>query len=152
MDMTSQQQVQLKNQPQSDEPKKTIMPRIMIIDDDPELLDELKEALSFQNYEVEAISNSAQAFDKAYELKPDLIILDIKMSPKTGFQLANEFRNSLETKYIPIIAITGFFVEKEHLLMMKVFGMKHVILKPFNLPELIEKVETALKESKPHWA
>ncbi|MBF0491101.1 MAG: response regulator, partial [Candidatus Omnitrophica bacterium] len=79
---------------------------------------------------------------------PDLIITDLKMKPKSGFQLADELHNSFQTKAIPIIAITGFFTEKEHMLMMKMFGMKHAILKPFNPSDLIAKIESVLKETK----
>jgi DNA-binding response OmpR family regulator len=127
------------------------LPQIMIIDDDHELLEELKDSLSF-DYEVETLFNSANAFEIACELKPDLIIMDMKMFPKTGFQLAYEFKNSLETKFIPIIAITGVFIEKEHTLMMKLSGMKRILIKPFILSNLLAEIEAALKESKSYWA
>ena len=124
--------------------KKEPMARIMIVDDDVELLEELKEVLSFNNYQVEVMPNSALAFEVAEKLTPDLIILDLKMKPKSGFQLADEIRNSFKTKNIPIIAITGFFTEKEHILMMKLCGIKTFILKPFSPVNLITKVEFAL--------
>jgi len=127
--------------------------QIMIVDDDHELLEELKDFLSF-DYEVETLFNSADAFDMACELRPDLIILDLKMSPKTGLQVAKELGNSVATDSIPIIAITGFDVKKEHALMMELFGIKRVITKPFSLHVLLEEVRAALKESRshPHWA
>ena len=132
------------------ENKERSLPQLMVIDDDPDLLEELKEVLSV-SYDVETSSDSARAFDMASELNPDLIILDIKMSPKTGFQLANEFRNSARTKRIPIIAITGFFIEKEHTLMMKLFGIKHIIIKPFYPNQIFEGIESVLNETKPRW-
>ncbi len=128
--------------------KKELMPRIMIVDDDVELLEELKELLSANNYEVEVMPNSALAFEVACELKPDLVLMDLKMQPKSGFQLADELHNSFKTKAIPIIAITGFFTEKEHVLMMKMCGLKHALLKPFNPPDLITKIELVLEEAK----
>ena len=146
--MLSLQQTQPKFQLKPEQIKKETMPRIVIIDDDLELLEELKEILSYCNYEVEVVPNSALAFEVVCETKPDLILLDMKMKPKSGFQLADEFFNSFKTKSIPIIAITGFFTEKEHMLMMKMFGMKHAILKPFNPTELISKIESVLKENR----
>ena len=92
--------------------------------------------------------NSALAFEVACEIKPDLILMDLKMKPKSGFQLADELHNSFKTKSIPIIAITGFFTEKEHILMMKMFGMKHAMLKPVNPTDLIAKIELVLREAK----
>lgn len=123
------------------------MSKIMVIDDDLELLEEMKEILSFNRYEVEVVAHSAHAFEEASKKRPDLIILDMKMKPKGGFQLADEFRRSSATASIPIIACTGFYTEVEHLLMMKMFGMKHVLLKPVKPQELVTKIEEVLKEA-----
>jgi twitching motility two-component system response regulator PilH len=124
--------------------KRKNMAGIMVIDDDVELLEEMKEVLSFHKYEVDVIANSSVAFDEVCKRKPDLIILDMKMKPKGGFQLADEFHRSPVTTRIPIIACTGFYTEVEHLLMMKMFGMKHVILKPVNPIDLLAKIEELL--------
>ena len=126
-----------------------ILPQILIIDDDPAILEELKDFLNF-NYKVKALFNSSNAFEIASELRPDLIIMDMKMSPKTGFQLAYEFKSSLATKFIPIIAITGFHIEKEHTLMKKLSGIKRIMIKPFIFSYLFGEIDAALKGSKPH--
>ena len=144
--MTLPQQVQFNLNIKQKPIQGKALPHIFIVDDDIDLLEELKEGLSLK-YNVEILSNSSQAFDTVYESKPDLMVLDIKMSPKTGFQLANEFSNFEGTKYIPIIAITGVYVEKEHPL-MKLFNMKHIIIKPFSLEKIDEKIEAVLKELK----
>ena len=137
-------QVQLK--PKSEQ--RNGMPKIMVVDDDVELLEEIKEVLSFNHYQVEIVANSGQAFEQVCKVKPDLIILDMKMKPKSGFQLADELHNSPLTTAIPIIACTGFYTEKEHLLMMKMFGMKDAILKPVNPKDLVLKIESVLKEAR----
>jgi DNA-binding response OmpR family regulator len=146
--MLSTEQTQTEYKLKAVESKKKTTPKIMIVDDDVELLEELKEILSFSNYDVEVMPNSALAFEVVCELKPDLVILDLKMKPKSGFQLADELHNSFKTKDIPIIAITGFFTEKEHVLMMKMCGIKNVVLKPFNPTDLIAKIESVLEEIK----
>ncbi|MEI7998122.1 MAG: response regulator [Candidatus Omnitrophota bacterium] len=146
--MLSVQQTQSGYQMQSKESKMQDLPKIMIVDDDVELLEELKEVLSFNNYEVEAMFNSALVFEVACEKKPDLIILDLKMKNKSGFQLADELYNSFKTKNIPLIAITGFFTEKEHVLMMKMCGIKNIILKPFEPESLLAKIASVLEEAK----
>jgi DNA-binding response OmpR family regulator len=132
------------------QPKKVsvIKAKIMIVDDDLELLEELSTALSANNYEVESVSNSEIAFDIACKVKPDLVITDLKMRPKNGFMLVDELQNSYITKSIPIIAITGFFTEKEHFVMMKMAGMKYALTKPVNPEELLLKIESILKENK----
>jgi DNA-binding response OmpR family regulator len=124
------------------------LPRIMLIDDNEALIEELQELLSQSGYRVDSISDSSKAFDMAYNLKPELILLDLKMSPKSGFQVASEIRHCLSMKDIPIIAMTGFFTEKEHILMMKLCGIKAFVLKPFNPVNLITQIEFSLAERK----
>ena len=119
-------------------------PRILIVDDNVELLEELKDLLSLGGYDVIALSDGTQAVDTALNNKPDLILLDLKMSPKSGFQIADEAKNTLLLKNTPVIAMTGFFTEKQHLLMMKLCGIKTSILKPFRPLNLITKIEFAL--------
>ena len=119
-------------------------PLIMIVDDNVELLEELENLLKLGGYDVIALSDGDKVFDAALENKPDLILLDLKMSPKSGFQIADEARNSLSLKDVPIIAMTGFFTENQHLLMMKLCGIKTSILKPFKPLNLITKIEFAL--------
>jgi len=120
------------------------MPRIMIVDDNLELLEELENLLKLGGYDVVGINDSAAAIEAAIKNKPDLILLDLKMSPKSGFQIADEVRHSQILKQIPIVAMTGFFTEKQHFLMMKLCGIRTSILKPFRPLNLITKIEFAL--------
>lgn len=119
-------------------------PLIMIVDDNVELLEELENLLKLGGYDVIAISDGTQVFETALKNKPDLILLDLKMSPKSGFQIADEARNSQILKEVPVIAMTGFFTEKQHFLMMKLCGIRTSILKPFRPLNLITKIEFAL--------
>jgi len=117
---------------------------IMIVDDNVELLEELENLLKLGGYDVLAVSDGTKVFENALKNKPDLILLDLKMSPKSGFQIADEARDSSLLKNTPIIAMTGFFTEKQHALMMKLCGIRTSILKPFRPLNLITKIEFAL--------
>ncbi len=119
-------------------------PFFMIVDDTVDILQELENLLKLGGYDVLATSDGTHVIDDAIKNKPDLILLDLKMSPKSGFQIADEVRNSLLLKDIPVIAMTGFFTEKQHFLMMKLCGIKTSILKPFRPLNLITKIEFAL--------
>lgn len=119
-------------------------PRILVIDDNVEFLEELKSMLEMGGYDVRTLNDSSEVLNVALEHKPDLILLDLKMSPKSGFQVADETRNSFLLKDTPIIAMTGFFTEKQHFLMMKLCGIETSILKPFWPVNLISKIEFAL--------
>ncbi len=119
-------------------------PLIMIVDDNVELLEELENLLKLGGYDIIAISDGNKVLETALNQRPDLILLDLKMSPKSGFQIADEVRNSSLLKNVPVVAMTGFFTEKQHLLMMKLCGIKTSILKPFRPLNLITKIEFAL--------
>ena len=118
--------------------------RILIIDDNEELLEELENVLKLGGYDVVAISDGTKVSDAALKNKPDLILLDLKMSPKSGFQIADEVKSSHLLKDVPVIAMTGFYTENEHFLMMKLCGIKASILKPFKPNDLIAEIENAL--------
>ena len=133
-----------KNQQDQQVLNKATKPRILIVDDNVELLEELENMLNTGGYEVTAVSDGTRVFDIALKNKPDLILLDLKMSPKSGFQIADEAKHSLLLKDVPVIAMTGFFTEKQHFLMMKLCGIKTFILKPFRPLNLITKIEFAL--------
>ena len=112
-------------------------PRILIVDDNAELLEELEDMLKLGGYDVTVLNDSSKALDVALKNKPDLILLDLKMNPKSGFQIADDAKNSFLLKNVPIIAMTGFFTQRPHLLMMKLCGIKTFILKPFRPVNLI---------------
>jgi DNA-binding response OmpR family regulator len=118
--------------------------QIFVVDDNIELLEELENLLTLGGYDVIGICDGTQVFEAALRNKPDLVLLDLKMAPKNGFQIADEMRHSLFLKDVPIIAMTGFFTEKQHFLMMKLSGIKTTILKPFRPLNLITKIEFAL--------
>ena len=119
-------------------------PLIMIVDDNIELLEELENLLKLGGYDVITISDGTRVIDAAIKNKPDLILLDLKMSPKSGFQIADEVKNSLQLKSIPVIAMTGFFTEKQHFQMMELCGIRATILKPFRPVNLITKIEFSI--------
>jgi DNA-binding response OmpR family regulator len=119
-------------------------PKVLIVDDNEEFLEELKEMLSFHGFNIETVSDCERALSVAYEMKPDVVLLDLKMAPKSGFQVADELKHSLKFGSVPVVAMTGFFTEKEHVLMMKLCGINAFILKPFSPQALISKLESAL--------
>ena len=117
--------------------------KVMIVDDDTEFLEELNEMMSMGGYEMIPVNDSTTAVDIAAREKPDLIILDLKMPGKSGFQLAEEIRRFPELEKIPIIAMSAFFKD-EYTLLLNIFGIKKCLKKPFNPLEVITAVEAAL--------
>lgn len=119
--------------------------KIVIVDDDRGFLEELKEALTLSGYEVSTVSDGNVALEIIYKVKPDVLLLDLKMDQKSGFQLAYELKFLRDVR-IPVIAMTAFFAEKEHAQLMNVCGIQLCLKKPFNPQEAIAKIEGLLEE------
>ncbi|MEW6102179.1 MAG: response regulator [Candidatus Omnitrophota bacterium] len=119
--------------------------RVMIVDDDKEFLEELKETLALSGYEVVEASDSNEAAGIATKTKPDIVVMDLKMPNKSGFQLADEFKHSDQLHNIPLIAMSAFFKE-ELFPLMKSCGILKCIKKPFNPLDIIAQIENVLKE------
>lgn len=118
--------------------------RILIVDDDKEFLEEAKEMLTLSGYAVATASDGDSTLEQVLTFKPSVIFLDLKMTPKSGFQIADELINTLGMKDLRIIAMTGFFTAKEHVLFMKMCGVKKCILKPIHPLDLISNIEFGL--------
>jgi len=82
--------------------------KILIIDDQPSEVNMIRMALERKSYEVVYAFDGVEGIEKAKQERPDLIILDIMMPEKDGFQTADELRGDLDTCMIPIVILTGF--------------------------------------------
>jgi CheY-like chemotaxis protein len=82
--------------------------KILIVDDDPDIVKTLTAILENQKYEVISAMNKADGLDKLTKEKPDLLVLDVMMETmSTGFDMANEIREIEEFSKIPIIMLTA---------------------------------------------
>ena len=117
--------------------------KVMIIDDNKEFTDELKEALALSGYDVTAVNDTIDVSNIAIKVKPDVILLDLKMPKKSGIQLAYELRQIGILINVPIIAISAFYKEGTFSL-MKVHGITTYLSKPVDLIHLINEIEKAL--------
>jgi DNA-binding response OmpR family regulator len=116
--------------------------KIMLIDDDKDFLEELKESLVLNDYEVVTVNEPSLTMETAAREKPDVIITDIKMPGESGFQLACKLKFFSSLSNIPIIAMTGYFKE-EYIPFMKAYGIISYIKKPFDTIDIISKIEGA---------
>ena len=117
--------------------------KVMIIDDNKEFTDELKEALALSGYDVTAVNDTIDVSNIAIKVKPDVILLDLKMPKKSGIQLAYELRQIGILINVPIIAISAFYKEGTFSL-MKVHGITTYLSKPVDLIHLINEIEKVL--------
>lgn len=117
--------------------------RVLIADDDPAILDVLTLFLGEVGYEVESTTNpeTIGEFSTGY---PDLIILDIWMSGWNGLDICRTLKSQATTRQLPIIL---FSAKKEAEELAYEAGADDFIAKPFNLDDMLDKVERFLKDS-----
>jgi CheY-like chemotaxis protein len=87
--------------------------KILIIDDEKDMLIYLGTLFRKAGYETESASNGEEGFKLAKSFEPDLITLDIMMPKKSGLKAYTELRTSPETKTIPIIVLTGLTKQED---------------------------------------
>lgn len=117
--------------------------RIMVIDDDKEFLEEIRESLVLSDYEVVTVANPSDAIEEVIRTKPDLILLDIKMPEESGFQVACKIKYFSALRSIPIIAVTGY-LNQRHRASIKGYGIRSYLTKPLDPVNLVLEIERAL--------
>jgi CheY-like chemotaxis protein len=124
-----------------------VMKRVLVVDDDLEFLQELKETLALSGYEVYAVNKAGNAINFASARRPDLILLDLKMGGMTGFEVAKGLRSVPQTANIPIIAMSGYFNEQKDCTLLEYFEIHHCLQKPFNPLDVISYIESTLHDA-----
>lgn len=117
--------------------------RILVADDDSKFLHLVTEVLIGAGYDVRAASDPGKIQEMAEFLKPDLVILDISMPGKDGFQVAEELRASPGTKGVRCMFITAHR-EATHVRKAKDVGGVAYLEKPFQTSSLLWMVKTLL--------
>ena len=121
--------------------------KILIIDDDLDLVKLIGAHLQASGYEVFAAFDGIRAISQAREKKPDLIILDIKLPAGSGLKVYDTLQNSFHTSLIPILLVSGEDNIKGELekcnnpYLLKPFGMEELLVKDYRLPTGYRKLE-----------
>ena len=118
--------------------------RILLIDDEPELLRALTVRLTAAGFTCVAASNGKEAFEKLAEQRPDLIILDLLMPEMSGYEVCRRLKEDERTSSIPVIVLTavpGRTVKQT----AQWLGVSSVLHKPFDSAELVSTVRDLLK-------
>jgi DNA-binding response OmpR family regulator len=118
------------------------MQRILVVDDDQDILEVLKYILEDSGYEVDTLSDGHFLFDKIQEHTPDLILLDIMLGTMDGRELCKNVKTTEATHNIPVIlisashTITGLFNANN--------GPNDFVAKPFDINDLLNTVHKQL--------
>ena len=127
--------------------KKTDQARILVVDDEPDLINTIQCRLEFCNYEVITAADGREGLEKAESEMPDLILLDTNMPVMNGHQMLERLRKNPNLKNMPVIMVTAI-CGPEDIAAASVYGIADYITKPFDFGELTQKIANILKEEK----
>ena len=116
--------------------------RILIVDDEQDILDLLKYNLEAEGYETMLASDGVQALERAKNT-PDLIILDVMLPGKDGWEVMRQLRQTPGTQRIPVIFLTAKDGSMDVIRGIQ-HGARHYIVKPFKLADVRQKIQKIL--------
>lgn len=126
---------------------------ILVIDDDPDLQATVKTLLESKSYRVIAAYDGDEGLRKVVEDRPDLIILDVIMPGRHGFEVCRDLKTDPKYHFfshIPVLMLTVYPEDREkmHLSMREGMMMEaeHYLQKPFDPQELLDRVDGLLKK------
>jgi DNA-binding response OmpR family regulator len=118
--------------------------RILLVDDDKELLAALEVKLLKEGYEIDTAPDGEVALEKIQASMPDLVILDVNMPRMNGMDVCRALRSDDKTRDLAIIMLTARDDEVDRILGLE-FGADDYVTKPYNPRELILRVKGLLK-------
>ena len=121
---------------------------ILIVDDDLDILELLKMNLEPEGYNVRTANDGESAVQSACANPPDLILLDVMMPQKSGFEVMAELKNIENTKNVPVILVTARGQTEDKVLGLDT-GADDYITKPFDLREVTARIEAVLGRTRP---
>jgi CheY-like chemotaxis protein len=120
--------------------------RILIVDDEPDILDTIEEGLRMEGFHTLKASNGSDAIALALQEKPDLILMDVLLKDQNGLEVCQSIKAQLKS-FTPVLLITG-----QEDLRQKVSGARHeaddLLTKPFQMAELFIRVSSMLRIKK----
>lgn len=117
--------------------------RVMIVDDEPQILRALRAGLTAHGYDIVSASDGAEALDKAAIDLPDVVILDLNLPGLSGLDVCRELR---EWSSVPIIVLSVRDAERDKVMALDL-GADDYLIKPFGMDELLARLRVAIRHA-----
>src|SRR5437868_14604816 len=120
------------------------VPRVLVIDDNPDIMLLMRELLEGRGYDVVAVPDASQAEAEVHRQAPDLILSDVVMPSKSGYEFCRDLKENPSTRLIPFVLITGLSDREDKLKGIEA-GADDFLNKPIFAEELFARVKSLLK-------
>ena len=117
---------------------------ILVVDDDPSMLDFLKQRLTPEGFEIFTASSGEDCIRQATTLLPDLLLLDLRMPLAGGIEVCKSLRANPKTERIPILVVTGVLSPSE-LEQSMTSGADDFVSKPIDMADLLIRINAMLE-------
>lgn len=127
--------------------KKSQKTKVLVVDDEPNIVQTLKDRLEMNDYEVLTAHNGVDGLKAAQDGTPDIILLDVIMPMMDGHEMLEQLREKEWGKAISVIMLTARS-QAQDIARARSCGIDDYIIKPFDLSELLEKIENIIEHRK----
>ena len=118
--------------------------KIIVVDDESTIRDSLQELLAEKGFDVLQASDGESGYDLIAQENPDLLIIDILLPKIDGIDLCGKIRKNIKLKHIPIILMTGIYMDFNFRLKIQRGIADDFIVKPLNFDEILTKIDKLL--------
>ena len=118
--------------------------RILIADDEPAIVMAVRDELLFEGFEVESVGDGPTALEKAREVRPDVVLLDLMLPGMNGFDVCRRLRPERPDLWIIMLTVRG--QEADRVTGFEV-GADDYVTKPFSLRELVGRIKVGLRRA-----
>ena len=119
---------------------------VLVVDDEKDIVQLIRYNLEREGFKVEAASDGNEALKKANEVKPDLILLDIMLPGKDGYEVMKSLNQNEKTANVPVIFLTAKSAEFDEVLGLEL-GADDYIVKPISPRKLVSRIRAVLRRS-----
>jgi DNA-binding response OmpR family regulator len=129
-----------------DLPNSAVTDRVLVVDDEPDITALVAYHLARKGYRVSTAANGSEALRRATNERPDLIVLDLMLPGRSGYDVLEELRRRPDTRDAGVILLTARREEGDRLKGLAL-GADDYVVKPFSVRELLARVEAVLRRS-----
>jgi|SRR3972149_5404586 len=122
------------------------MKHILIIEDDPDIVELVRYNLSKEGYQVAAVGDGVAGLEKIRKSQPDLLVLDLMLPKLSGMEVCKEIRRDQALKQLPILMLTARGEEMDRVIGLEV-GADDYVTKPFSPRELVARIRALLRRT-----